>query len=403
VPSTPSLLPNPICAGNSITLTAGNASYYSFAINGTEVQAPSTDNTYVAATLAAGDQVCVTAHPPIPFTFNGLISEPQWGNALANSAGGPISGFGNGNTVDALYLKNQSGYLFGAVAGRVEDNANNNKILVFLDTKPDGYNNLASWMNRNGIYFSIKNLDGGIVFDAGFEPDYILGMNYAGATAFFDLYDMEAGSNTFLGTNLSSALLGYTANIGVGDYTKGFEFAIPLASIGNPSGSIKAFVMLVNDPGEFAATTLSNQFLTPAGAADGNYGNGAVNFNFAAPNPITYSLSAACSTQTCITVSPLPNATVSGDTEICSGESTTLNLSSNLTGTTFSWTVNQTNATGATNGAGPTINQTLTATGTSNGSVTYTFTPNSGGCNGNPVNSTITITPLPTLTPIFHE
>jgi hypothetical protein len=99
----------------------------------------------------------------------------------------------------------------------------------------------------------------------------------------------------------------------------------------------------------------------------------------------------------------LPNALVSGDTEICSGESTTLNLSSNLTGTTFSWTVNQTNATGAANGAGPTINQTLTATGASNGSVTYTFTPNSGGCNGNPVNSTITITPLPTLTPIFHE
>ncbi len=403
IPPAPGVSPSTPCAGQVSNFTATGSAWVGFTLNGTEVQAPSSDNTWSSPALVAGDQVCVTAHPPIPFTFNGLISEPQWGNALANSAGGPISGFGSGNAVDALYLKNQSGYLFGAVAGRVEDNVNNNKILVFLDTKLGGYNNLASWTNRNGIYFSIKNLDGGVTFDAGFEPDYIVGMNYAGATAFFDLYDMQAGSNTFLGTNLSSTLLGYTANSGVGDYTKGFEFALPLASIGNPSGSIKTFVMLVNDPGAAAATTISNQFLTPAGAADGNYGNGAVNFNFAVPNPINYSLSAACSTQTCITVSPLPNATVSGDTEICSGESTTLNLSSNLTGTTFSWTVNQTNATGATNGAGPTINQTLTATGTSNGSVTYTFTPNSGGCNGNPVNSTITITPLPTLTPIFHE
>jgi hypothetical protein len=401
-PATPSLLPNPICAGTNITLTGSNASWYEFSINGIQVQAPSTDNTYIAPTLSAGDQVCVIAHPAIPFVFNGNINEPQWSAALSTSQGGPISGFGN-NTIDALYLKNQSGFLFGAVAGRLEDNANNNKILVFLDTKSGGFNNLASWTNRNGIYYSIRNLDGGITFDAGFEPDYILGMNYAGATAFFDLYDMQAGSNNFLGTNLSSTQLGYLSNSGSGDYTKGFEFAIPLSALGNPSTNVKAFVMLVNDPGEFSATTLSNQFLTPAGVGEGNYGNGNVNFNLAQPNPISYALASNCTTQTCITVSPLPIANALYDNSICSGESTSINLSSTLGGTSFSWTASQSGATGALSGAGTTINQILNTSGAANGTVTYTITPASGSCVGNPINTTITINPTPTLTPIFHD
>lgn len=401
-PNIPSLVPNPICAGNTITLTGGNANWYEFTVNGTQVQAPSSDNTYVAPTLSAGDQICVIAHPVIPFIFNGIIDEPQWASALSTSQGGPVSGFGN-NNIDALYLKNQSGYLFGALAGRLEDNANNNKILVFLDTKPGGYNNLGSWTNRNGIYYSIRNLDGGITFDAGFEPDYILGMNYAGATAFFDLYDMQAGSNNYLGTNLSSTFLGYLANLGTGDYSKGFEFAIPLSALGNPTLSIKAFVMLVNDPGEFAATTLSNQFLTPAGSAEGNYGNSSVNFNFAQPNPVTYALAATCSTQTCYVVSAVPNATATGNNTICSGESASLTLSSTQGGTTFSWTTSQTGTTGASNGSGSSINQIINTTGTANGSVIYTITPSSGGCNGAPINTTITINPTPTLTPIFHD
>ena len=136
---------------------------------------------------------------------------------------------------------------------------------------------------------------------------------------------------------------------------------------------------------------------------EGNYGNGSVNFNLAQPNPISYSLAASCTAQTCITVSPLPIASALGDNSICSGESTSINLSSTLGGTSFSWTASQSGVTGALSGAGTSINQILNTSGAANGTVTYTITPTSGGCVGNPINTTITINPTPTLTPIFHD
>jgi hypothetical protein len=94
------------------------------------------------------------------------------------------------------------------------------------------------------------------------------------------------------------------ANAGVGDNTKGFEFAIPFNAIGNPTGSIQVFLMLVNDPGLGVPTFLSNQFLTPAGAAQGNYGAGGINFGVEPPQPILFPLSAGCVSQACVTVNP---------------------------------------------------------------------------------------------------
>ncbi len=98
-----------------------------------------------------------------------------------------------------------------------------------------------------------------------------------------------------------------------------------------------------------------------------------------------------------ITVNPQPVAMVTPSTQtICNGTTTNIALSSNVVGTTFSWTVSEVNVTGATSGSGKTIAQTLTATSTtSSGTATYTITPSANGCTGNPITAIITVNPQP--------
>lgn len=100
-----------------------------------------------------------------------------------------------------------------------------------------------------------------------------------------------------------------------------------------------------------------------------------------------------------ITVNPVPNVTATpAATTICSGNSTSIALTSNVAGTTFSWTVSQTGATGGTAGSGTNISQVLNASGVTSGSVTYTITPAAAGCSGTPVVVTITVNPVPFAT-----
>ena len=102
---------------------------------------------------------------------------------------------------------------------------------------------------------------------------------------------------------------------------------------------------------------------------------------------------------TTVTVNPVPALTATPASQtICSGQSTSISLSSTTPGTTFSWTVSQSGATGASNGSGSSIAQALTATGASAGTVTYTVTPTANGCTGTPQNITITVNPTPTIT-----
>ncbi|MFY7884601.1 MAG: Ig-like domain-containing protein, partial [Dolichospermum sp.] len=243
------------------------------------------------------------------------------------SNGGPTSsGFGTGGNMDALYVKNDATYLYGGIAGSLQ-NGSNNRILLFIDSKSGGYNSLSSWTNRNNSpYYSLQNLNGGTTFDGGFSPDYVLCVNQASGVGYFDLYDMQANSNTFLGNSGTSILYKYQGNSGTGDYTKGFEFAIPLNLIGNPSGSVQFFAMLVNDPGCCAATTLSNQFLTRCNNGENNYGNGIVTFGSASPNPISYTLSTLnCYSENCLTVAAKPTiAAITGNNSVCIGNTTQL-------------------------------------------------------------------------------
>jgi len=100
-----------------------------------------------------------------------------------------------------------------------------------------------------------------------------------------------------------------------------------------------------------------------------------------------------------ITVNPTPIATATPNSQtFCSGGTTNIALMSNIPGTTFNWTVTQTGVTGAANGSGSTIVQTLATTGPTQGNATYTITPTANGCVGTPITVIITVKPIPVAT-----
>lgn len=114
-----------------------------------------------------------------------------------------------------------------------------------------------------------------------------------------------------------------------------------------------------------------------------------------------------------ITVNPIPTVSVTPSSQaICSGNPSSIALTSNVTGASFTWTAEiHTSPTGGTitgysncnSGCGTSITQTLTNTGTTAGVVRYTITPTANGCTGTPVIVDIVVNPLPVTSPIFHR
>ena len=89
---------------------------------------------------------------------------------------------------------------------------------------------------------------------------------------------------------------------------------------------------------------------------------------------------------------PKPVASAEPPAQIInSGETTSINLSSTIAGTIFSWTVVQTGVTGATAGSGSTITQTLSVDGVDEGRATYTVVPTAGGVTGDAITVEVTV------------
>jgi hypothetical protein len=98
-----------------------------------------------------------------------------------------------------------------------------------------------------------------------------------------------------------------------------------------------------------------------------------------------------------ITVDPVPTSNPLSET-ICSGSTTSMVLTSDIPGTTFDWTVNESDVTGTSPGSGATIAQLLTATTTNTGAATYTITPKFNVCAGDQVTAIANVNPIPTVT-----
>jgi hypothetical protein len=130
-----------------------------------------------------------------------------------------------------------------------------------------------------------------------------------------------------------------------------------------------------------------------------NSGTGAVSFatSTAGTYTITFTPTGCAATVSAqLVLNNPPVASVTATSTICSGTATNLPLSSTPAGASFTWTQVSTAVTGASNGSGSSIAQTLTATGAVAGNVVYTVVPSLNGCLGSPVISTVTVNPLNT-------
>jgi gliding motility-associated-like protein len=131
-----------------------------------------------------------------------------------------------------------------------------------------------------------------------------------------------------------------------------------------------------------------------------------LNANQVAAGQVTYSIVAEANgclgapVTVVVTVNPIPNVIVSpGPTDtICSGGTTNISFSGAINNTVYSWSVvSSVGVSGALNGSGTAINQTLTTTGLSQGTVVYEVMPSLNGCTGTPETITVTVNPVPAI------
>lgn len=110
-----------------------------------------------------------------------------------------------------------------------------------------------------------------------------------------------------------------------------------------------------------------------------------------------------------VTVNPNPVITASPQPDICSGDFVNITLTPDVTNTIAQWTVTAPpTITGASNGAGNLIFQTLFNNGNIPETVTYNLVPRANGCNGTPLVISVVVNPkpkfvgLPTTVTVCH-
>jgi hypothetical protein len=102
-----------------------------------------------------------------------------------------------------------------------------------------------------------------------------------------------------------------------------------------------------------------------------------------------------------VTVTPTPTVTSAASATVCSGDLHTYNITSGVTGATFSWS--RAAVAGISNAAvsgqsGATISETLVNTSNVPVPVAYTITPTANGCPGTPFTYTVTVNPKAAIT-----
>ncbi len=154
-------------------------------------------------------------------------------------------------------------------------------------------------------------------------------------------------------------------------------------------------------------TTISDPSLTGASNGSGTIIQQTLNNSSLSPQTVRYSVTPAANgcfgptEDIIITVQPTPVlSTTTAASTICSEDDTNISLSSNVAGTTYSWTVvsSSSGLTGGFAASGSLIQQTLENSTTSAQTITYTITPNISGCDGVSEDVTITVNPKPSLT-----
>lgn len=136
-------------------------------------------------------------------------------------------GFGNGSEMNAMHIEYIDGAIVIFVSGNLESNYN--KAEFFIDARPGGQNQLLS--NNPDVDFeglrrmgnSNENATDGLVFDAGFEPDFWIGVTCGddgtgGFVTYANCAELRTegeGSGEFLGEGSSGSEGAITGGNGI--------------------------------------------------------------------------------------------------------------------------------------------------------------------------------------------
>jgi hypothetical protein len=293
----------------------------------------------------------VTGPPTVPTTFTSVTSCS--GTTTLSVSGGALGGLGG-------YVEFATGSCGGTVVGT------SNSIPATLVVSPTVDNTI--------YYVRYKNACGNTTCLSTVATNAVSITAAASATA------------VCFNTASQNASLVYTATTGIPNkYSIVWDTAAATAGLINQTDSSFAFV---------ATGGTLNTIAIPANVPAGTYtgiltvknGSGCVSFK----NNFT------------VTINPKPTVTNSSLTQtICSGGNSALvTLTSGVAGTTFAWTATATaGVSGFTASGTSTIPvQTISTTGTTQGTVTYVITPTANGCPGASTNYTILVNPVPTIT-----
>jgi hypothetical protein len=219
-------------------------------------------------------------------TVNGSY-DPAFGSALAvqtaNTGFGSGPASSGGNQLDAAYGTVQGGNLYLFFAGNTSDG---NFLDLFI---ADGRAGQSTFNVSSGGTIAMN----GSVFSPGFSATFSVNANTFAGTMYPNAYDLVANVGGYTGAGLpdsggtiagapagngvqlavnNSSPAGSGVNTGAGalTVTTGWEVAIPLSLLGNPSGSIEVLADINGNPDNY----LSNQFLPGLPDGTGNLGAG---------------------------------------------------------------------------------------------------------------------------------
>ena len=411
---------NPIV--QTLINTGSTVDTVTYAIAGTNWNCPG-DTTYLKVAVAplptdstSPDSYAICSEDTTDITLVSSVTGTTF-TWTATGSSVNISGYADGSGDSIRQILVNSGYAIETVDYTIIPTANgcNGPPLVFTVTvypTPDVSNPTTAFAQCDGATTAIT------------LTSNVTGTTYSWTTAASspNLGGFSNGSGSLIAQTLTNS--GYT--IDTVTYTVlpeangclgiPVDFTVAVYPTPDVSNAITSFALCTGETTNIALTSnvTGTTFAWTASGSSGNvtgFANGSgpliaqalTNTGFI-NETVTYTVTPTANgctgTPVAFTVTVYPGPDVSNaitTSSICNGGTTAINLTSNVTGTTFSWTTagSSANVTGFTDGSGSTIAQTLTNSGYTIETVTYTVTPQANGCPGNPVDFVVTVYPTP--------
>ncbi len=309
-----------ICEGAPLVFIAtGGADLFEFSIDGIVKQFMSSNREFQTTELKKGQIVSVRTRYAV--SFDGNISETAWGKGAMedNNLSAPLSVTAASGYVNSIKISPAEDNVIFGISGKLESNRS---MLVFLDTKPGGFN-VSNYGDEADAIPSVRGFNyfnnNTSTFDSYFQADFCLAISSddGGTNYFADVIELKTGNSvkTRLGRvsagNASSVMGVDYGNSGIDDYNLGFEVEVLKSLIGYTVGDIKFFALTMQDDTEFNYS-VTNSFLSPELSSSSDYGSGAIDYNTKDPNAVVVSADALvpCYKEASISVNLNENPTV---------------------------------------------------------------------------------------------